>query len=94
MEGGIDPRTGQPPTGSVMQSQVDAQRVLDAYRSGQTTVVGQTRNGDPIVRLNEVTGRYRNELNTGRVIDEPSNVFIIKGTKSPSIVPANPQTYE
>ena len=41
-----------------------------------------------------VQGRYINELNTGRVINEPSNVFIIKGTRSPTIVRANPQTYK
>lgn len=94
IEGGIDPRTGQPTTGSVMKSQSDAQQVLDAYKSGQATVVGQTRDGFPIVRYDGVQGRYVNEMNTGRVINEPSNVFIIKGTRSPSIVPANPQTYK
>ena len=93
LENGIDPRTGQPPTGSVMKSEADAQTVIDTFNSGNATVVGQTPQGFPIVRVDNVTGTYRNELNTGRVISEPSNVFVIKGASSPSIYPANPQNY-
>jgi len=88
IEGGIDPRTGQPVTGSVMRSQVDAQQVLDAYRSGDATVLGQTQQGFPVVRYDGVTGL--NNIPGAGFVNQETNVFIIKGTSSPSIVPTNP----
>ncbi|WP_102155334.1 two-partner secretion domain-containing protein [Tsuneonella flava] len=88
IEGGTDPRTGQPVTGSVMRSQGDAQQVLDAYRSGDATVIGQTQQGFPVVRYDGVTG-LNNNPGAG-FVNQETNVFIIKGTSSPSIVPTNP----
>ena len=88
IEGGIDSRTGQPTKGSVMRSQEDAQQVLDAYNSGQTIVIGKTQQGFPIVKYDGVTG-INNNVGAG-FINQETNVFIIKGTKSPSIVPTDP----
>jgi hypothetical protein len=88
IEGAIDPRTGLPVTGSVMRNQEDAQQVLDAYRAGDATVIGQTQQGFPVVRYNGVTG-LNNNPGAG-YLNQETNVFIIKVTSSPSIVPTNP----
>jgi RHS repeat-associated protein len=91
--GGHDPRTGTEPTGGVMHSMDDARKVLAAYHSGDARIVGQNKAGAPIVRYRGVTGTHQNELDTGRVIREPTNVFMIKGTTSPTVVPVNPKAY-
>lgn len=61
---------------------------LDAYHSGQAVVLGKNPHGFPIVKFEGVTGTNVN-LGAG-ISNQPTNVFIIKGTKSPSIVPTNP----
>jgi len=66
----------------------DAQHVLDAYNSGQTTILGKSKHGFPIVRYDGVTGTNVNVL--AGFPDQPTRVFMIKGTKSPSVVPMNP----
>ena len=66
----------------------DAQKILDGFRNGSATIIGKTKNGFPIIRYNKVTG-FNNNSGAG-FINQPTNVFIIKGTKSPSIVPTNP----
>ncbi|SCF38194.1 polymorphic toxin-type HINT domain-containing protein [Micromonospora mirobrigensis] len=71
-----------------LNSHSDAQRVLDAYHSGEATVLGQMENGNIVVRYGNVTG-YNNNPAAG-FVDQPTNVFMIKGTKSPSVVPINP----
>ena len=74
--------------GGYVSSVADAQKVLDAYHGGQTTVLGRNAQGFPVVKFEGVTGT---NVNVGvGIIDQPTNVFIIKGTKSPSIVPTNP----
>ncbi|MFV2104650.1 polymorphic toxin type 50 domain-containing protein [Micromonospora sp. LOL_024] len=73
---------------SYFSSHADAQRVLDAYHNGGATVLGQTSNGNIVVRYDSVVG-YNNNPGAG-FIDQPTNVFMIKGTKSPSVVPVNP----
>ncbi len=71
-----------------MNSVDDAQRVLDAYRIGNVTILGKNAQGFPIVKFEGVTGT---NVNAGvGIIGQPTNIFIIKGTKSPSIVPTNP----
>ncbi|WP_440466746.1 DUF637 domain-containing protein [Pseudomonas sp. YH-1] len=75
--------------GGYVASIADAQRVLDAYHGGQATVLGKNAQGFPVVKFEGVTGT---NVNVGvGIIDQPTNVFIIKGTKSPSIVPTNPK---
>ncbi|MEU1889545.1 polymorphic toxin-type HINT domain-containing protein [Micromonospora rifamycinica] len=73
---------------SYFSSHADAQRVLDAYHSGDATVLRQMSNGNIVVRYGNVTG-YNNNPGAG-FLDQPTNVFMIKGTKSPSVVPINP----
>lgn len=73
--------------GGYVQSLDDARQVLADYHSGRATVLGMNGN-NIVVRTNSVTG-YNNNVGAG-VLDQPTNVFFIKGTASPSVVPANP----
>ncbi len=74
--------------GGYLNSVDDAQRVLDAYRIGNVTILGKNAQGFPIVKFEGVTGT---NVNAGvGIAGQPTNIFIIKGTKSPSIVPTNP----
>ncbi|MEU8661150.1 LamG-like jellyroll fold domain-containing protein [Actinoplanes philippinensis] len=73
---------------SYFNSHADAQSVLDAYHNGDATVLGQMPNGNIVVSYGDVTG-YNNNVGAG-FLDQPTNVFMIKGTKSPSVVPINP----
>lgn len=59
-----------------------------ASRVGQVKILGKNAQGFPVVKFEGVTGT---NVNAGvGITGQPTNVFIIKGTKSPSIVPANP----
>jgi hypothetical protein len=74
--------------GGYLNSLDDAQNVLDAYRSGSITILGKSKQGFPIVKYEGVTGT---NVNIGAEIsNQPTNVFMIKGTKSPRIVTMNP----
>ena len=74
--------------GGFLNSVDDAQKVLDAYRIGQVKILGKNAQGFPVVKFEGVTGT---NVNAGvGITGQPTNVFIIKGTKSPSVVPANP----
>ena len=74
--------------GGQMASRQDAQKVLDAYHSGNATIIGRHAQGHPIVKFEGVTGT---NINKGaNITNQPTNVFMIKGTNSPSIVPINP----
>jgi RHS repeat-associated protein len=74
--------------GGVMDSIDDAQAVLSAFRNGDAVILGYNRQGFPVVRYEGVTGTNIN-LGAG-ITGQPTNVFIIKGTTSPSVVPTNP----
>lgn len=74
--------------GSYLKSFNDGEQVLDAYHAGRTTVLGTTKEGHTVIRYDGVTG-YNNNPGAGYV-DQPTNVFMIKGTAKPSIVPTNP----
>lgn len=74
--------------GGYLTSLRDAQQVLDALHSGEAAVIGKTSNGHLVVRYNGVTG-YNNNPGAG-YLDQPTNLFIIKGTTNPSIVPTSP----
>lgn len=67
----------------------DAQDVLQAYQRGETTVLGQGTTGGDIVRYEGVTG-YNVNKNAG-FFNQPTNVFLIKGSSSTSVVPVNPK---
>ncbi|WNZ10970.1 polymorphic toxin-type HINT domain-containing protein [Streptomyces sp. 11x1] len=74
--------------GGYFNSHADAQKVLDAYHGGQAQVMGVTKNGHIQIRVSSVTG-YDNNPRAGR-LGVATNIFMIKGTKSPSVVPMNP----
>lgn len=74
--------------GSFLDSMADAQAVLDAYRSGSATILGRSSQGFPVVRVNGISGTNVN-IGAG-IANQPTNVFIIKGTAHPSVVPTNP----
>lgn len=74
--------------GGYFDNAADAQAVLDAFHSGDATIIGTTSQGFPVVRYGGVTGTNVN-VSAG-FPKQPTNVFIIKGTASPSVVPANP----
>ena len=74
--------------GSYLNSKAEAQAVLDAYHSGSATILGKSSQGFPVVRFNGITGT---NVNVGAGFpSQPTNVFIIKGTASPSVVPTSP----
>ena len=66
----------------------DAQSVLNAVHSGKATYLGTSKAGYQVFRYNGVTGTNVN-LGAG-ISGQPTNVFMIKGTASPSVVPTNP----
>jgi hypothetical protein len=74
--------------GGYFSSQTDAQAVLDAYNAGQAEIMGITKNGHIQIRVTSVTG-YDNNPARQR-FGVPTHIFMIKGTKSPSVVPMNP----
>ena len=74
--------------GGYFKDAAEAQRVLDAYHSGEATILGTTSNGNVIVRFDGVTG-FNNNPGAG-YLDQPTNVFMIKGTNSVSVVPYSP----
>jgi hypothetical protein len=66
----------------------DAQEVLDAAHSGRATILGTTGQGNIVVEYAGVTG-YNNNPGVG-FINQMTHKFMIKGTKSPSVVPISP----
>ncbi len=74
--------------GGFLNSLDDAQAVLDAVHSGNARFLGISKAGHQIYRVNGVTGT---NVNLGASITgQPTNVFMIKGTTSPSVVPTSP----
>jgi hypothetical protein len=73
--------------GSYFNSANDAQQVLDEFHSGAAEVLG-LKGSDIVIRVRSVTGVNVN-LRAG-FPNQPTDVFFIKGTRSPSVVPYNP----
>lgn len=73
---------------SYLNSLRDAQSILDAVHSGKATYLGTSKAGHQIYKYSEITGTNVN-LGVG-IKGQPTNIFMIKGTASPSIVPTNP----
>lgn len=71
-----------------LDSSEDAQKVLDAVHSGEATFLGTSKAGHQVYKYTKVTGTNVN-LGAG-ISGQKTNVFIIKGTKSPSVVPTTP----
>jgi hypothetical protein len=74
--------------GGYLKSDADAQAVLDAVKNGDAQILGRTANGQLLVKVPSVTG-YNNNAAAG-FLDQPTNVFIVKGTSKVSVVPTNP----
>ena len=74
--------------GGYFNSISDAQAVLDAFHSGRAKILGKTAQGFPIVKVDGVVGTNVN--NGVGILSQPTSVFIIKGTASPSVVPTDP----
>jgi hypothetical protein len=75
--------------GGYFEREEDAQKVLDAYHSGDAKVLGTTSQGNTVVEYKQVTG-FNNNPGKG-FIDQPTNTFMIKaGTARVSIVPVSP----
>ena len=74
--------------GGYLNNMDDAQSVLSATHAGKVEFLGTNTQGFPVVRYNKVTG-FNNNPGAG-FVDQPTNVFIIKGTTKPSVVPTNP----
>jgi len=66
----------------------DGQRVIDAVHDGSAPIVGRATSGHLIVEYPAVSGMH---VNAG--VGQPgvvTSTFLIKGTSSPSVVPARP----
>lgn len=78
----------QRPGGGELGSVEEAQAVLDAAHAGEAELLGITSQGHVVVRYRGVTGVH-NSPGTGTV-NQPTNVFLIKGSSRPSVVPTSP----
>lgn len=74
--------------GGYLNSVDDANAVLKAYHSGNAVILGKSAQGFPVIRVDHIAGTNVN-LSAG-FQNQPTNVFMIKGTQSPSVVPMNP----
>ncbi|MDF1602765.1 hypothetical protein [Nocardioides sp. YIM 152315] len=74
--------------GGYFSSELEAQQVLDAVHDGLATILGRNAQGHLVVRYDGVTG-FNNNVGAG-FIDQPSHVFLIKGSAHPSVVPTSP----
>ncbi|WP_167384874.1 RHS repeat-associated core domain-containing protein [Amycolatopsis tolypomycina] len=74
---------------SYFRSMQEAQEVFDAYKSGNVRVLNVLPSGNVIFRYDGVVGYNHNPANN--FPNQPTNIFMMKGTQSPSIVPTNPK---
>jgi hypothetical protein len=74
--------------GGYSKSPADAQAVLDAVKSGQAQILGRTSKGQLLVQYDGVTG-FNNNSGAG-FPNQPTNMFIVKGTSKVSVVPTSP----
>ena len=74
--------------GGYMESMEDAQKALDAYHAEEAVILGKSSQGFPVIRVDSVTGT---NVNKGAgITGQSTNIFMIKGTASPSVVPVSP----
>ncbi len=73
--------------GGTMATKADAQKVLDAIINKTAEYLGTTKSGNHVFRVKGVTGT---NINAAKDISQPTNVFMLKGTIAPSIIPYNP----
>lgn len=72
--------------GSYFTSRDDAQAVLDAYHLGAAEVLGPRADGIMV----RVPGKGFNHNPGSGYLDQPTDIYYIKGTKSVSVVPWDP----
>lgn len=75
--------------GGYLDTMDDAQTVLDAFDSGEATLLGETAHGFPVIRVDTVTGY--NENRGAGYSAQPTHVFMIKGERRLSVVPMSPE---
>lgn len=75
--------------GGYLDSVEDAQKVLDSFNSGSANIIGKSKQGFPVIKVDGVTGTNVSNVASGSY-NQATNIFMIKGTKSPSVVPMNP----
>jgi RHS repeat-associated protein len=76
------------PGAGYLNSLDDAQEILDAVHSGKAIFLGTSKAGHQVYKYTGVTGT---NVNLGaKISGQQTNVFMIKGTTSPSVVPTNP----
>jgi len=79
---------------SYLDSFDDAQTVLDAYNSGEYEFIKEnTKENTVWIRVTGVSGQYVNVGNPNGLPDLnlPTNNFMIQSSKSPKVVPVNPE---
>ena len=74
--------------GGHLSTLAEAQSILDAFHAGTAEILGTTSQGHIVVKHVAVTG-FHNAPGTGHV-NQPTNVFMIKGSSSPSVVLISP----
>jgi hypothetical protein len=74
--------------GGYLRSHDDAQKILDDFHNGSAIVLGKTKQGHILVKHPGVVG-YNNNPASGYT-NQTTNVFLIKGSSSPSVVPTSP----
>jgi hypothetical protein len=74
--------------GGYMVSVQDAQTVLNAVHTGQASFMGFTKAGHVVFKYKPIIG-YNVNLGQG-IMNQSTNLFMIKGTTSPSVVPISP----
>lgn len=62
--------------------------MINAVHSGEAEFVGTMKGGHQVFKFTGVTGT---NVNAGAgITNQSTNLFMIKGTASPSVVPINP----
>ncbi|MEN5074739.1 polymorphic toxin-type HINT domain-containing protein [Isoptericola cucumis] len=77
--------------GGYFNDAADAQKVLDEFHDGTAAVLGINGKGDnPFVVVQSPNVRGVNHNPRSGYHHQPTDIFFIKGSSSPSVVPANP----
>ena len=82
-----------PANKSYLNSLDDAQKVLDAYNSGNYRLISENaKQSTVVIEVKGITGRYINTGNPNGLpdVNKPTNIFIIQSSRWPKIVPVNP----
>ena len=86
-----------PANKSYLNSLDDAQNVLDAYNSGNYRLISENaKQSTVVIEVKGITGRYINTGNPNGLpdVNKPTNIFMIQSSRSPKIVPVNPNKGE